>query len=105
MSSLAAQPIVGVCSGLRRQQQNVMNTIRAEKKLRAWAIGAVAAVSLPVMLYAGAGTARAETNFPAGRQNVQRQRDLLRHGKFGQLLSGGLLICHTASNTAVRCCP
>jgi hypothetical protein len=39
-----------------------MNTIRAEKKLRAWAIGAAAAVSLPAMLLTGAGTALAETN-------------------------------------------
>jgi hypothetical protein len=38
-----------------------MNTIR-NKKLRASAIGAAAAVSLPAMLFAGAGTAQAETN-------------------------------------------
>jgi hypothetical protein len=38
-----------------------MNTIRT-KKLRAPAIGAVAAVSLPMMLLAGAGSAQAETN-------------------------------------------
>lgn len=39
-----------------------MNTIRTKKKLRASAIGAAAAVSLPTLLFAGAGTAQAETN-------------------------------------------
>lgn len=39
-----------------------MNTIREEKKMRAWAIGAAAAVALPTLLFAGAGTAHAETN-------------------------------------------
>ena len=153
-----------------------MNTIRT-KKLRASAIGAAAAVSLPTLLFAGAGTAQAETNptyfanqdgsleviygggglalyativdahnppgatevchyhsvgvmntprtslrlghhgdwaqpfgpgdhhLPAARRNLQRQRDLLRHRQFGRLLPGRLLICHTAPNTAVRCCP
>lgn len=38
-----------------------MDTTR-HKKLRASAIGAAAAVSLPAMLFAGAGTAQAETN-------------------------------------------
>jgi hypothetical protein len=39
-----------------------MNTIGNMKMLRASAIGAAAAVSLPAMLFAGAGTAQAETN-------------------------------------------
>lgn len=39
-----------------------MNTIRNMKMLRASAIGAAAVVSLPAMLFAGAGTAQAETN-------------------------------------------
>jgi hypothetical protein len=142
-----------------------MNTVRIKKKLRASAIGAAAAVSLPTLLFAGAETAQAETNptyfanqdgsleviyggggvalyativdahnprgatevchyhsvgyhldrsqpvgpgdhhLPAARRDLQRQRDLLRHGQFRRLLPGRLLICHAASNTAVRCCP
>lgn len=39
-----------------------MNTIRDTKMLRAAAIGAAVAVSLPAMLFAGAGTAQAATN-------------------------------------------
>jgi hypothetical protein len=39
-----------------------MNTIRTIKMLRVSAIGAAAMVSLAVMLFAGAGNARAETN-------------------------------------------
>jgi hypothetical protein len=39
-----------------------MNTVGNKKKLRASAIGAAAAVSLPTLLFAGAGTAQAETN-------------------------------------------
>lgn len=39
-----------------------MNTIRNTKRLRASAIGAAALVSLPVLLFAGAGTAQAGTN-------------------------------------------
>jgi hypothetical protein len=39
-----------------------MNTIRNMKMLRASAIGAATAVSLPAMLFAGVGTAQAETN-------------------------------------------
>jgi hypothetical protein len=39
-----------------------MNTVRDEKRMRGWAIGAAAAVSPPAMLFAGAVTAQAETN-------------------------------------------
>lgn len=39
-----------------------MSTTRNRKMLRASAIGAVTAVSLPAMLFAGAGPARAEVN-------------------------------------------
>lgn len=39
-----------------------MNTIRNRQSLRATAIGAAAAVWLPAMLFAGAGTAHAQTN-------------------------------------------
>ena len=39
-----------------------MSTIRRKKTLRAAAIGAAAVVSLPILLFSGAGIAQAETN-------------------------------------------
>jgi hypothetical protein len=39
-----------------------MDTIRDEKTLRAAAIGAAVAVSIPILLFSGSGTAKAETN-------------------------------------------
>jgi hypothetical protein len=59
---------------VRRNQERIMNTVPNKKKLRASAIGAAAAVSLPTLLFAGAGTRRPKPIRPTSQTRMAASR-------------------------------
>jgi hypothetical protein len=76
-------------------QEHVMNTIRA------WAIGAAAAVSLPVMLLTGAGTALAETN-PAYFANQDGSLEVI-YGGGGMAIYATIVDAHNPPGATEVC--
>jgi hypothetical protein len=78
-----------------------MKTIRDEKKLRAWAIGAAAALSLPAMLLTGAGTAPAETN-PAYFANPDGSLEVI-YGGGGMAIYATIVDAHNPPGATQVC--
>jgi hypothetical protein len=78
-----------------------MGTIRDKKKLRASAIGATAAVSLLAMLFAGAGSAQAETN-PTYFANQDGSLEVI-YGGGGLAIYATIVDAHNPKGTTEVC--